>query len=707
MGRQPRQRPISCRLCRVRKLRCSRQFPCSNCTSRGVVCQHEGIAVTAAATGSQTQPKSPALKDASTLDLLARLERLESLIASQEKEREETPKSENSKTGTERSTQQSPAIASRPVPPRLQRLTADALQLERSCSDQKLTDSLISDPIIFRTCPIRLAPSQPSYAFQNGHPASMVGPMDVVKCIWLPRRDEMRIILQKYIADISLVYHIVHVPSLQSLVEDIYAGLEANNRVDVGGILLLISICASTTYVWSPSDDIRCLFSDCAEANAQSTFWIKEALDVIDHAQRTAHASMECIQGLIIMFFVFCNHESVSFRARSVFMSAIAMATELSLHRLDDPQGSSMPTLLRMSEAKKEIGRRVWWFMAATDWTLAQFSCPQEGFYIIHKSRMAVNKPRNANDEDIIEGVEIPDRPATEATCISYFVQRIRLAEVCRALLDRTPLGTPASESVAYNDMLDVDAKINQFIQETPDFFSLNCPSLHDLPVTDARRSPFITAQRYMLNLLLHRQLCKIHLPYLAQGTVDPAYAYSRDVCLRSARVVFELDHQLQRENLSFFNSRLRLAMVLHSVFLASIALVLNACLKGDSEENSEGEDEVAGAWKILHEAQGQFPPAAKLLELSIQTLRKYKIKHRALDLLQQQASGLSPYSNAFPMTPESTNHGLRMSAIQQNISTETENVLLEQHWQMLEGKMDLNTIDWDKLFWGIDAPFI
>ncbi|KAM0246993.1 hypothetical protein ACHAQJ_010021 [Trichoderma viride] len=383
------------------------------------------------------------------------------------------------------------------------------------------------------------------------------------------------------------------------------------------------------------------------------------------------------------------------------------MATELLLHRIDDPVASSTPMLVRMSESTKEIGRRVWWFMVATDWTLAQFSCPQEGFYLIHRNQMAVNKPRNANDEDIIEGVKITDRPATEATCISYFIQRIRLAEVCQALLDRTPLGAQPLESVAYQDILDVDKKLNQFIQEAPDFFSVNCPGLDDLPITDSRRSPFITAQRYMLNLLVHRQLCKIHLPYLAQATVDPAYAYSRDACLRSARVVFELDHQLQRENLPFFKSRLRLAMVLRSVFLASIALVLNACLKGESDENNEGEDEVTGAWKILHEAQDQYPPAAKLLDLSIQVLRKYKIKHRALDLLQQQVSGISPYGSAFPMTPESTNHEVRMSAVQQNISTETENVLLEQHWQMLEGKMDLNTIDWDKLFWGIDAPFI
>lgn len=149
MGRQPRQRPISCHLCRVRKLRCSRQFPCSNCTSRGVVCQHEGVAVTAAAAGSQPQVKSPAMKDMSTTDLLARLERLESLVAAQGRERTEPPQSqrETPSNESERSTHPSPATVSRPVPPRLQRLTADALQLERSCSDQVLTVSSRNPPL--------------------------------------------------------------------------------------------------------------------------------------------------------------------------------------------------------------------------------------------------------------------------------------------------------------------------------------------------------------------------------------------------------------------------------------------------------------------------------------------------------------------------------------------------------------------------------
>ena len=167
MGRQPRQRPISCTLCRVRKLRCSRVFPCSNCTSRGVACQHDGIthepraaaaAAAAAAAVAADEPKDVNAglpKDVSTVDLLSRLEKLEALVASQAK---------NQGSGQSAVQQAPPPPAtemdhsadfrkqSYPEPPRdasslaststmvsrLQRLTADALWLEASCAGLKL-----------------------------------------------------------------------------------------------------------------------------------------------------------------------------------------------------------------------------------------------------------------------------------------------------------------------------------------------------------------------------------------------------------------------------------------------------------------------------------------------------------------------------------------------------------------------------------------
>ena len=39
---RPRQDPVSCNLCRSKKLKCDRQWPCSNCQSRHLTCEYKG-----------------------------------------------------------------------------------------------------------------------------------------------------------------------------------------------------------------------------------------------------------------------------------------------------------------------------------------------------------------------------------------------------------------------------------------------------------------------------------------------------------------------------------------------------------------------------------------------------------------------------------------------------------------------------------------
>lgn len=146
MGRQqpPRQRPISCALCRVRKLRCSRVFPCSNCTSRGVVCQHDGAphvslgGISKDAVGSGSAGAGAGAKDLHAVDLLSRLERLEALVASQAKTAAAAAAPEPPRQAAYPEPSQPVTLSSSAVPSRLQRLTADALWLEKSCSGQKL-----------------------------------------------------------------------------------------------------------------------------------------------------------------------------------------------------------------------------------------------------------------------------------------------------------------------------------------------------------------------------------------------------------------------------------------------------------------------------------------------------------------------------------------------------------------------------------------
>ena len=338
---------------------------------------------------------------------------------------------------------------------------------------------------------------------------------------------------------------------------------------------------------------------------------------------------------------------------------------------------------------------------------LSQFSVTQEGSYTVLPSHMVVRKPRNANDEDIIEGQEVIDRPLEEPTCMSYLIQRIRLAEVCYGLFDRSPF-VLSPESMEYRQVMEIDSRLKQFMQEMPAFFWLDNPRLEALPPSDPRRSPSITMQRYTLNILLNRQLCKLHLPYLARGTLEPGLANSRKQCLESARIIILVEHLLRRENLPFVTFRQRMNMVLRSVFVACIAIVLDACLVDDSHDSIESGEEVLDAWNILSEVREQSPLASKLLELSIQVLKKHKPLHPALEALRKQPTRLRTHGGTPPMTPDSSHRGDGRNGLPPRSEVpQLETTYLEEQWQQLQGSMDLDNIDWDRLFWGLDAPFL
>lgn len=157
MGRQPRQRPVSCNFCRVRKLRCSREFPCSNCTSRGVQCQAQDPP---RAPGPSSRPVSKRAgggvsgsggsggggpsSGGKEADILSRLERLEALLAERNKGTDSNSNSHSRTISSAPSSVEGSDVASRtqleplqPLPINVQNLTADALWLESSCLGPK------------------------------------------------------------------------------------------------------------------------------------------------------------------------------------------------------------------------------------------------------------------------------------------------------------------------------------------------------------------------------------------------------------------------------------------------------------------------------------------------------------------------------------------------------------------------------------------
>jgi hypothetical protein len=107
-----------------------------------------------------------------------------------------------------------------------------------------------------------------------------------------------------------------------------------------------------------------------------------------------------------------------------------------------------------------EMGRRLWWYLVATDsLAVARYGGPGASVLQINLLHMTVNKPQHVNDLDLLLDAPCPSRPISEPTDMSYFLQRIRLAEISRNITDylntnsnSTQLPAPHPQTARAND---------------------------------------------------------------------------------------------------------------------------------------------------------------------------------------------------------------------------------------------------------------
>ena len=123
-----RQRPISCRFCRSRKLRCSRESPCSNCVSRGIRCE-VGNPV-----GS-----SPEARSSSDAALLERIRKLEDLLEKQNVQQIERTKQNFASPYTIPPNPHNSDVSSQ-----IGSLDSDVAWLQSICSDQDHSVNIVS-----------------------------------------------------------------------------------------------------------------------------------------------------------------------------------------------------------------------------------------------------------------------------------------------------------------------------------------------------------------------------------------------------------------------------------------------------------------------------------------------------------------------------------------------------------------------------------
>lgn len=232
------------------------------------------------------------------------------------------------------------------------------------CPDS-FQEAICSDRIVFRTCPINQITKDASYIFPSPAGPFLLG--EPIKCIWLPRQEEARLLLDKYLNEITHVHHVIHPPSIKIAIDLLYDSLSQQVDVRPGTVALLLSILASTTFSWNIRDPVD-IFPTVDDADRQSELWVKATMDVLEYSRRMTRGALEDVQAMIVLSFVVCNLESMSSRYRNLINTAILLARELSLHRIDHPYNNASMNLPQSDSILAEIGRRIWWYLVATDW---------------------------------------------------------------------------------------------------------------------------------------------------------------------------------------------------------------------------------------------------------------------------------------------------------------------------------------------------
>ena len=211
----------------------------------------------------------------------------------------------------------------------------------------------------------------------------------------------------------------------------------------------------------------------------------------------------------------------------------------------------------------------------------------------------------------------------SQPTDMSYFLLRIHLAKISRAFVDQ--IGTTLKQTNNFTHILSIDAELEKFLHTFPRHFRLESYAQRSLELENPDGDIFVHA--YLLNSVINTQRCKLYLPQLAAGKEKSLHrSWSREMCLKAARQILDAEAQLARSGHRFFHTRLRLAGILHGIFMAGIVFCMDACLNRPSLLQHEiANGELAESLRFIKDAAPSTLAAAKLYDSLMQMINGHQ----------------------------------------------------------------------------------
>ena len=177
------------------------------------------------------------------------------------------------------------------------------------------------------------------------------------------------LLCESYESRVHHLCNILHIPTVRSLIRTVHLRISQNESILPSQAALLLSIFAIAAYFYQPFNGSE-VSSTKIDTIHLSRIFSRNALDVLDFSRRNTSGTLKDVQASILMSVVTYHIDGFSARGRLLMTTAISIARELRLHRLD-AENESTTTENETSFCvliDREIKRRVFWHIASTDW---------------------------------------------------------------------------------------------------------------------------------------------------------------------------------------------------------------------------------------------------------------------------------------------------------------------------------------------------
>lgn len=212
---------------------------------------------------------------------------------------------------------------------------------------------------------------------------------------------------------------------------------------------------------------------------------------------------------------------------------------------------------------------------------------------------MNVRYPCNADDESMSLSAAIPNHPLSTPTIMSVFLQRIKLATICREIVDTLPPMVGDMSEPAYDVILSLDKQLHDMLHRLPDFFKIDYENVSEDQPAFAEK-PYLLWQRISVHFSIHARLCRLHRSHHVQSLTNTIYSYSRVTSVHSAYRILQLGHMMDDlDGPAKFRPE-RSWVILQHITMASLTLATDASLNPDSPGAIHMRDRVMAAYEIL-----------------------------------------------------------------------------------------------------------